>query len=990
MKKNPFFFHLNFRLSLLLSSLLMLFLSLCPASPVFSQDSPETLLYSQNFEQEYAPEWTFETGWTIVPVEDGHALSGTGHTWARLEAGTWSDFRLKFRIHLAPGASTHINIRSSGSLRYFFGLNQQSIYLSKQTAPDTFQGDLASAPGLSSSWHDIEIAADGSTLILSVDQQAVLSYNDLDALGEGLIAFESLTQPSTLIDDIEIWGHVNEAVETATGPAWIRTGGPLGGLGYDVRIHPLNPDRVYVTDAWAGVFISNDGGQTWHPSNEGITTRKGDSQDSIPIFCLTIDPLHSDTIWVGTEHTAHIFKSTNGGELWTDATGNIRNQFFNGLTFRGFTVHPESSDIVYAAAELHSWANGGEIRQGREFEMVEGIVYRTTNGGGSWEEVWRGDNLARYIWINPQNPDVLYISTGIFDREAANSDPVSGSPGGEGILKSTDGGQTWQHANEGLDNLYVGSLFMHPENPDILLAGTGNNQYHEGNGVYLTTNGAETWRHVLPDQNIESVEFAEINPSIAYAGSADVVFRSEDGGETWEQVSGRDWGPDGVRVGFPIDFQVDRRDPNRLFSNAYGGGNFISEDGGLTWEASSKGYTGAQIRAVTVHPEQPGIIYAAARSGLFLSSNGGEDWAGISFPPVKVMEWNAVALNPFEPLHILAGTNWNSDLVISSDGGATWRLTDSGIGDHSQVGVSVLLFAPSDPETVYAATAGYYSAGSFDPSTPGSGIHVSHNGGSTWNSANSSLTDEANIRGLAVHPEDPEMVYAASTDTGLLATLDGGKSWTQLQNGLPVTGSFSVAIQPGNPDRLIAGFLRGGLFTSTNGGNSWHASSSGMPPEASVTSIIFDPVNPSVVYAADIQSGVYQSTNSGESWLVINNGLRTRAVNKLAISSDGAHLYAATEGEGVYRLDLNDEPPEAGPSFLLPGEESPSEEEPPVEEAPGGDAVQEETEPDISSGEGVEAEPSTKTGLCSGVVLFPFGLAGALLFTQRSRDLRSK
>jgi len=77
-----------------------------------------------------------------------------------------------------------------------------------------------------------------------------------------------------------------------------------------------------------------------------------------------------------------------------------------------------------------------------------------------------------------------------------------------------------------------------------------------------------------------------------------------------------------------------------------------------------------------------------------------------------------------------------------------------------------------------------------------------------------------------------------------------------------------------------------------------------MNPEASVSDIVFDPTDPQVMFASDRQSGVYRSSNEGTTWIAINKGLRTRAVNALAISADGTTLYAATEGEGVFRLDL--------------------------------------------------------------------------------------
>ena len=91
------------------------------------------------------------------------------------------------------------------------------------------------------------------------------------------------------------------------------------------------------------------------------------------------------------------------------------------------------------------------------------------------------------------------------------------------------------------------------------------------------------------------------DPSIVYAGGGAVVYRSEDAGLTWKQVAGQGgdgWGPPGVLAGTPIDMQCDPRDPNRIFSNNYLGGNFLSTDGGKTWVNASDGYTGAQIMSL--------------------------------------------------------------------------------------------------------------------------------------------------------------------------------------------------------------------------------------------------------------------------------------------------------------------------------------------------------------------------------------------------------
>ena len=435
-----------------------------------------------------------------------------------------------------------------------------------------------------------------------------------------------------------------------TSPEWVRTGGPIGGLGYDVRMRPDDPDTMLVTDAWAGMFMSTDGGTTWFPTNEGITTRTGPTGDAIPVFSVTVDPSDPDIVWAGTQDVRGIFKSVDSGHTWAEHDNGVTER--DGITFRGFTVDPHDSDVVWAAAEISSWAGGRPPRTGRGFDLVEGVVYRTTNGGADWTAVWRGDNLARYIWIDPTNSDTVYVSTGIFDREAANSDPQSGFPGGEGILKTTDGGSTWTHANNGLPNLYIGSLFMHPDNPQVLLAAAASNVYHDGTGVYLSTDGAATWEPVLIDSTEEpegfhSVEFSIADPEIAYAASSNRVFRSEDSGRSWTAMTppGTTWGEPPVRGGFPIDLQVDTRDANRVFINAYGGGNFLSTDGGRTWIVASTGYTGAQTRALAVDPDHAGRVWVTGRSGLFVSTDGGSTWTGQSpFDPYPTFEGMALAI----------------------------------------------------------------------------------------------------------------------------------------------------------------------------------------------------------------------------------------------------------------------------------------------------------------------------------------------------------
>jgi len=696
---------------------------------------------------------------------------------------------------------------------------------------------------------------------------------------------------------------------------WEATGGPLGGLGYDIRLRPKSPDVVYVTDAWAGVFRSTNGGAFWHsPSGSGgssIDVRKGLSNDAIPVFSLTIDPHNSNRIWVGMQDKLGIFRSDDGGQSWKRCVNGIVEQM--GISFRGFTIHPNDSQIVYAAAEISSTAwLGGAGKSGQSLDLVKGTVYKTTDGGASWKRIWYDDNLARYVWINPFDPDELYLSTGIFDREAANSDPQKKTPGGVGVLKSTDGGKSFQPVNYGLYNLYVGSLFMHPKEPNVLLAGTGCNPYPQGAGIYLTENGGKEWQQVLSGEVITSVEFCVQKPNIAYAGSAESIWRSADGGHTWKRMNRSPimWGPPGIRAGWPIDFQIDPRDPDRLWANAYGGGAFLSHDGGRTWKDASRGYTGAQVRRLAVDPNNPHRVVAAGRSGLFVTGDAGQSWHGLLYPPAFQLDWNGLAMDPDDPQHLLAGTSWGSaHLCESFDSGQSWRVA-ANIG-VDKMGWRVIAFAPSKPSRVYAGTGSFKTAANFDNPFLAKGFYASDDRGHSWFKPNNvdPIATTAQVADLVVDPQFPMLVFAATTTHGMVKTIDGGAKWKPINKGLPAKMPvLSVAINPKARGILYCGLQGAGVYRSTDAGNPWQPLPSGMEPNAQVADIVLDPSDPDVVYAADLLSGVYRFVSGSGKWERINHGLKLRSVNALAFAPDGSILYAGTEGNGVYRLKLPGHP----------------------------------------------------------------------------------
>ena len=717
---------------------------------------------------------------------------------------------------------------------------------------------------------------------------------------------------------------------------WVRTGGPPGGTGYDIRYNFDDYDTWYVTDAGAGVHISTDNGLTWQESNSGIPGQSGLTGDGIPVFCLTVDPHDPQIVWCGTDKTGHIYRSTDGGRSWTQRDGGVEIEY-DTLTFRGFTVDPRSSDIVYAMGEITSEALGGPSTWKGG---TGGVVYRTTDGGETWEEIWNGgmpSAVARYLWIDSRNPDVLYVSTGIFDRGAVGDTESDDDPfGGLGILKSTDGGATWRILGKenGLRNLCIGSLFMSPDDPDVLLAAAGHvfepfavawreqmimAEQPGPMGIYRTADGGETWTQTLESYQVFcAVEIAPSDANIAYAASNESVHRSEDGGRTWTLVKGEGWGPPGISTGFPIDMQCDPRDPDRIFINNYGGGNFLSEDGGRTWVNASSGYTGEDSFGVAVDPFDPAKVYSAGFGGIWASDDGGTTWYGIENPPEgPPLGYEQIAVDPSQSGHLLTG---KLHIVESTDHGASWsyrwgvdEFRAAGLPEEILAGYSPssILFAPSNPRTVYIGFGHENCAVGHEPPACGSigcGVIVSRDGGSTWARAVDDDMAQLSVFDIAVDHTDEKTVYAG-TSSGLYRTTDGGADWRAVA-GLPARRPVrATAIAPDNSETLLVALEQDGMYRSTDGGGSWRHVVAGLEPNSSIHDILFDPTNTSIVYASDALSGIYRSVDGGEIWMKINDGLNSRVAMSLAITSDGKHVYAALRNDGIYRLDVDGKPP---------------------------------------------------------------------------------
>jgi len=893
-----------------------------------------SVVFADDFEDGIADGWELEPGWYVERQHDGFVLAGSGHGWAWPEVPMWSDYSIQARFKLTSGGF-HFNLRlheDEPFYRYRLLIERDKLYLRKDLSQESFE--LFSCPLTLhlGQWHKVKAVLKGSEIQIYLDEELKVSYRDTETpILLGKFAFESLPNSRVYIDDVLVTGE--KVVQRA---AWVRTGGPIGGQGYDIRINPDDTNILYVTDVFSGINKSTDGGLTWEPKNKGII---GVGIDNFyPIFCATIHPHNSNVIWIGTKQFKGIYKSADGGETWTRLVKGIPDPEgqYAMLTFRQFTVDPNNPDVVYASAEIEP----------DQFNYSKGKIFKTTDGGQSWFEVWDGGSLVRHIVIDPANTDIIYAGTGIFDRFTAYGKL-------EGVIKSTDGGKTWFNINNGLRNLTINALAMHPENPNILLVGTGRiNFAHEVEGdtqgnIARTTDGGKTWTEVLGGEEINcinSIDFCPSNPNIVYAaGNRNDFYVSTDAGKTWKR---KFYGVENQAPGLPLGIAIHPHNPQVIYLNNYGGGVFKSTDGGDTWVMSSSGYTGARIYGVVMRPDNPYIVYATEDMGIFKSSNGGKDWL-----PICASGGNrALAANPINPDELLIGSEGMGTIIRSSDGGKTWREVLNFYDPDWQYGHGIycIAYSPSKPNIVYAGAQQkdeYFllRAGtdfSTDPNARSYGVFKSTDGGKSWRitKARGLENTTKNISSIAIHPHDPDIVYIGIRYNGVYKSTDGGESWEPKNNGLLSLDVRSLAINPKHPNILYAGLGEGvGIFKSTDGGETWKEINKGIQvecpsyllrvgqvrpgislekprraiggeywevPWTAVTTIVVDPADTETLYAGDLHSGVYMSSDGGANWAPINEGLTVKAISILTVSEHGNILYAGTEGGGVFRLEL--------------------------------------------------------------------------------------
>ena len=704
---------------------------------------------------------------------------------------------------------------------------------------------------------------------------------------------------------------------------WQSTGGPIGGLGYNIKIHPNNNQIIYITDALSGIHKSIDGGTTWVPHNNGISSRNGDSNDAIPVFTVAIDQNNPTTIWAGTQFDSGIYKSINSANDWVKKTNGI---IETNIVFREISVINGDSNTIYASGEVPTG------NQGNEFEKVKGVIYKTIDGGENWSKIWEGDSLARWLCIG-QNPINLVSSTGIFDREAANTTGI-------GIVKSSDGGINWAQSNTGITgSLFIGGM-SDSATAGLLYIATGNNAEVNYNtpikgGVFKTTNGGINWTEVISSTDVimpgytedvfNAVKIAPSNNDIVYAASSYAFYKSINGGTSWTghrggtQSSPSPWGPSGIRAGVPIEITIDKANPDILFAANYGGGIFKSTDGAKTWQVLGSGYTGATILKIATDPQNPLAYLNVGRSGPYKSTDKGTSYSGLYFGQATgIAEWYSAAIHPTNSNTLFISDEHEGNILKSTNGGNDWTIqfnhpTAEANNFNKRHGAKEIVISKSDPNIMYAGYAyqGFYGNPESTTFPNSFGVYKSTDAGENWSLSGLTgiATTNLNVTALAVNSTDSNSIYIGLNGDGLFHSTDGGVNWINIGSGIADQTILSIVLTDNN-SIIYAGTKNKGVYKSVDNGTNWtqvltEVNSSTDFPTKLVISLAVNPTNKNNIVAGDIHTGIYMTTDAGVNWIETNTGLTNRAITSLSFSSDGKTLFAGTKGQGVFRFDTS-------------------------------------------------------------------------------------
>jgi len=685
---------------------------------------------------------------------------------------------------------------------------------------------------------------------------------------------------------------------------------------------------IYVASASGGLWKTDNEGTTWEPVfDQAASTTIGD---------VTIAPSDPNIIWIGTGEAnifrssqagCGVYKSTDAGKTWQHMG------LTDTYTIPRIVIDPKNPDIVYVAASGHEWT----------FNPERG-VYKTTDGGKTWQKVLFVNNETGAIDLvmDPNDSDILYAATWQRIRYKWNDPRNSQNYSGSGIYKTTDGGKTWKPINDGLPAArYRGRIGIDiaRSNPNVLYALVDNYEIAreadstrldsygrpmarviKGATIYRSDDRGGTWRQVsgLTDTMKTYMErhsatygwvFGQIrvdpnDENTVYSMGLSLSV-STDGGKTFRRLRGMH----GDHHGLWID-----PDNSNYLVNVNDGGAYVSYDKGKSWRSFTDQIHSTQFFDIAYDMDTPFRVYGSVQDygsfrGVVDLSKGRDKVPEVKFDPAPGGEGSSHAIDPTNPAIVYSA--WFYGMITRSDviTGTSKRLLPRQYEDEPKLRgqwVAPFIISPHDPNIIYHGMQFLFR--SLDQ-------------GNTWAQISPDLSyhtpsemGDIPYHTLTTISESPlkyGLIYAGTDDGKVQMTRDGGEHWQEIMQGLPyqkwvsriVASAFEMGTvymsQNGKRDDDFTPYV----WKSTNYGKTWVDISKGIPI-GPVNVIREDPKNRNILYVGT-DGGVYVTADGAKTWNALGTGLPMTYVLDLVIHPRDNMIVIATHGRGVWVLDAN-------------------------------------------------------------------------------------
>lgn len=712
--------------------------------------------------------------------------------------------------------------------------------------------------------------------------------------------------------------------------------GPVvqGGRVVDIAAVPGEPYSFYVAYASGGLWKTTNNGVTFEPLF--------DDQPLLIMGDIAVDPQNPDTVWVGTgENNSSrssyggmgVFRSDDAGATWrhvglaeSDRTGRI-------------LIDPNDSDRVYVATLGKLYTTGGERG-----------VYRTTDGGDTWQQVlkpegeWTG---VIDLVMDPSDPNVLYAST--WERSRRPWNFVEGGPG-SGIYKSTDGGDTWNRLAGGFpQGEHVGriGLAVAPSQPQTIYASVDNQEelpeelwdmgdtpvnpkrlrkmtkeeflsqdpkeierFIRSNDLDVSIDAKKLIKMIKDDELTLEELLEEISDANANLFNTDIkgleVWRSDDSGATWAKTHEDPLEQVVFTYGYYFgEIRVDPKDPERIY--AVGVPIITSGDGGKTFESIHDRNVHVDYQAMWIDPNFTDRLFVGNDGGLDMSYDGGQSWIKLDAEPVG--QFYSITVDNAKPYNVYGGLQDNGVLMGSSKSKPAineWRVIGGGDGMYVQVD-------PRDQSTVYwGFQFGFYTRNSKSGRSDVRPRDKLKEPALRYNWQSPILLSEHN----------PDILYFGANK--FYRSMDQGETWTAISDDLtrsenrgdvPFATLTTLDESIHQFGLLWAGTDDGYVWVTENGGVEWSNVSAGLVRDRWVSRVEASRHERERAYVTlngyrddDITSYVYVTEDLGKTWTSIVSNLPAEAVN--VIREDPVNpdvLYVGTDRSVYVSLDRGGE-----------------------------------------------------------------------------------